>query len=381
MARRLAAGAVRARGLSRRGPASGRPAPARRAGAATRPVAVPAGAAPLAELFAIRPAARTPVYLQMVEAVVAALKDGRLSKGDQLPSINEACALSRLSRGTVVKAYARLEELRLLAPVHGRGYFVRAEKADLRLRTLVVFDTLNAYKEKLFAGLTEGVARRALLDVWFHHFNAGFLKRLLLESAGKYDRYVVMPFPSPEVREGLAALPPGDLLVLDILREVPGKDCSWIVQSFDAELVRALESGLERLRRYRRFVLVFPPDRNDPPEIPGAFTRFGKVHGLETAVVPQLLEGEVEAGTAYLVLWDDHLVNLVRWCGHTGHRLGTDVGLVSYNDTPLKEVVAGGVTVVSTDFYALGRRAAEHLLDPRPVHEVRPTALIVRGSL
>jgi DNA-binding LacI/PurR family transcriptional regulator len=59
------------------------------------------------------------------------------------------------------------------------------------------------------------------------------------------------------------------------------------------------------------------------------------------------------------------------------------VGIVSYNDTPLKRVVAGGISVVSTDFYAQGVRAAEHILapGPRPVHEVRPTELTLRSSL
>ncbi len=341
----------------------------------------PAGRASLARLFDIRPRARTPVYLQMVEAVVAALKSGRLRKGDQLPSINEACELSSLSRGTVVKAYARLEELRLISPVHGRGYFVRAEAVDFKLRTLVIFDNLNAYKEKLFLGLREGVAGRADLDVWFHHFNPQLFRRLLVEGAGKYDRYVVMPFPAPEAKEGLAAVDNEKLLILDVLGGAGDRSRSFIVQNFDEEMIRALESGLDRFRRYRRFVFVFPPELHHQPEMPGAALEFGKRHGLEAAVLPRLREEDVEAGSAYLVIEDDDLVNLVRWCNRTGHRLGRDVGVVSYNETPLKEVVAGGITVISTDFYAQGRRAAEHVLDPGLVHEVRPTRLILRSSL
>jgi DNA-binding transcriptional regulator YhcF (GntR family) len=336
-----------------------------------------------AELFALAGPSGTPRFLQVAEAVQAALKAGRLKKGDRLPSINEACRRSGLARGTVVKAYARLQELRLIAPVHGMGYFVRAEAIDLRLRTLVVFDTLNGYKERLYAGLVDGVAGRADLDVWFHHFNPVLFRRLLLESAGRYDRYVVMPFRCPEAREGLAAIPPDQLLLLDVLGGAGTRQRSWIVQNFDEELVRALATGLERLRRYRKLFLVFPPEKQHQPEIPGAFLRFGRRHGFETAVLGRLNEGDVEAGAAYLVIEDDDLVNLVSWCQRRGHRLGRDVGIVSYNDTPLKRVVAGGISVVSTDFYAQGVRAAEHILapGPRPVHEVRPTELTLRSSL
>lgn len=43
--------------------------------------------------------------------------------------------------------------------------------------------------------------------------------------------------------------------------------------------------------------------------------------------------------------------------------------------------MAGGISVVSIDFYGLGVRAGQHLLDPRPVHEVVPTRLLLRSSL
>jgi DNA-binding transcriptional regulator YhcF (GntR family) len=337
----------------------------------------------VAELFALAGSSRTPRFVQVVEAVVAALKAGRLKKGDRLPSINEACRHSGLARGTVVKAYARLEELRLIDPVHGMGYFVRAEAIDLRLRTLVVFDTLNGYKERLYAGLVDGVAGRAELDVWFHHFKPALFRRILLESAGRYDRYVVMPFRCPEAREGLAAIAPERLLLLDVLGGAATRRRSWIVQNFDVELIRALATGLERLRRYRKFHLVFPPEKRHQPEIPGAFMEFGRRHGVDTSLLARLNEGDVETGAAYLVIEDDDLVNLVSWCQGTGQRLGRDVGIVSYNDTPLKRVVAGGITVVSTDFYAQGIRAAEHLLapGPLPMHETRPTELTLRSSL
>jgi DNA-binding transcriptional regulator YhcF (GntR family) len=323
----------------------------------------------------------TPKYRQLAEGVLASLRAGALRKGDRLPSINQASAQLRLARDTVVKAYDLLQEERVLSAVHGKGYFLRTDAADPRIRTFVVFDTLNAFKEKVFAGLSDTISRRADIDVCFHHFNPSLFRRLLLEARGKYDRYVVMPFPAPEVAEALAALEPDRLLVLDIHACVPSKRTARIVQNFDAQLIQALEAGAPRLRRYRRLVLVFPPDNHDPVEIQDAVVRFGRRAGLETSIVPHLTEQMVQAGAAYLVLDDKDLVSLVKHCNATGHRLGHDVGVLSYNDTPLKEIVAGGISVVSVDFYGLGVRAGQHVLDPRPTHEIVPTRLILRSSL
>jgi len=332
-------------------------------------------------LFALDPRSQAPKYRQIAEAVVAALRNGTLRKGDRLPSINHACRVHDLSRDTVVKAYNLLQEMRYLSAIHGKGFFLRTDVTDPRLRVFVVFDTLNGFKEKVYAGLTDTVSRWVDTDVCFHHFNPGLFKRLLLEARGKYDRYVVMPFPAREVAEALRALQDERLLLLDINACAPNRATPRIVQNFDAQLVAALESGLPKLRRYPRFVLVFPPDNHDPEEIQDAVFRFGRRAGLTTSIAPRLTEQMVHPGTAYLVLDDKDLVSLVKYCNATGQRLGQDVGVLSYNDTPLKEIVAGGISVVSIDFYGLGVRAGQHILDPRPVQETVPTRLILRGSL
>jgi DNA-binding LacI/PurR family transcriptional regulator len=60
---------------------------------------------------------------------------------------------------------------------------------------------------------------------------------------------------------------------------------------------------------------------------------------------------------------------------------GRDFGLISYDETPLKEVLAGGITVISTDFEKMGRLAADCILNER--HEVvaNECRLILRSSL
>jgi DNA-binding LacI/PurR family transcriptional regulator len=43
--------------------------------------------------------------------------------------------------------------------------------------------------------------------------------------------------------------------------------------------------------------------------------------------------------------------------------LGKDLGIVSNNKTPLKGIVASGITIISTDFAQMGKTMAEMILN------------------
>ncbi|MNI94025.1 hypothetical protein D3C73_1520620 [compost metagenome] len=64
-----------------------------------------------------------------------------------------------------------------------------------------------------------------------------------------------------------------------------------------------------------------------------------------------------------------------------GFTLGDDIGLISYNDTDVKEILEGGITVISTDFWAMGNAAAEAILQKKILNERNPTQVIIRKSL
>ena len=61
--------------------------------------------------------------------------------------------------------------------------------------------------------------------------------------------------------------------------------------------------------------------------------------------------------------------------------LGQDIGIISYNDTLLKEIVEGGITTISTDFNEMGKRLAEMILNKEQVKIENPNKLIIRNSI
>jgi GntR family transcriptional regulator len=81
-----------------------------------------------------------PVYLQLFDQVKAAAASGAVQDGEPLPSIRPLAETLRVNRNTVAKAYAELENQRVIETVAGKGCFIRASSSpfrkDVRLRLL-----------------------------------------------------------------------------------------------------------------------------------------------------------------------------------------------------------------------------------------------------
>lgn len=81
-----------------------------------------------------------PVYLQLVDQVKSAAASGAVQPGELLPSIRPLAEELRVNRNTVAKAYAELENQRVIETIAGKGCFVRASgspfKKDIRLKLL-----------------------------------------------------------------------------------------------------------------------------------------------------------------------------------------------------------------------------------------------------
>lgn len=75
---------------------------------------------------------RTPVFEQIVEAVVAQIKDGRLVAGERLPTVRALATELGVAANTAAKAYRHLEEEGHVETRGRNGTFVRAGVSDDR---------------------------------------------------------------------------------------------------------------------------------------------------------------------------------------------------------------------------------------------------------
>ena len=93
------------------------------------------------------------------------------------------------------------------------------------------------------------------------------------------------------------------------------------------------------------------------------------------------MKKKLQKGDVYIVPKDTDLVYLVKKAKEMNFCLGRDIGIISYNDTPLKEVVVNGITTISTDFNAMGKTLTNMVLNNINNKIENPSSLIIRNSL
>ncbi len=75
-------------------------------------------------MFRVDAGSGVPIYRQLVEQVRRDVMMGRLSPGDQLPTLREVVDAVAINPNTVAKAYAELEHEGLVVRRQGMGTFV-----------------------------------------------------------------------------------------------------------------------------------------------------------------------------------------------------------------------------------------------------------------
>lgn len=313
---------------------------------------------------------------QLIHAVNEAINLGILKEGDFLPSVNQLNKESGISRDTIFKAYSILKQRSIISSTPTKGYFV----ASVSYRVFVLLDDFSAFKEQLYKSLRSNLPDNYAVDLLFHHYNPEVFSQLIQNSLGRYSMYVVMNIDNKNMEDVVRKIDPKKLIILDMGND-PRNEVSSLTQDFSQAVYNCLLSGLELIRKYDEFILVFPQNTPHPHETIEAFDLFCNQNQIKHTTLEHIDNREVQPGQAYLVIKDSDLVKIVKDCKKNGYKIGSEVGIISYNDTPMKEIVGSGITVISTDFIRMGRDCANFIVNKERVNEVIPTQLIIRGSL
>lgn len=321
----------------------------------------------------------TPIYKQIVSQVEQAIMNRKLFKNDRLPSVNKVCLENQLSRDTVLLAYEELKKKGVIYAITGKGYYVKTEEFDYEQRYFLLFDELNAFKEDVYHAFVTALEGKAQVDIYFHHFNLGMFRKLVHDAQGNYSKYIIMPSNLEGVESLIGLLPEQEVYILDQMRDSLQQYPS-IYQNFDQAMYEALVLGWDRIQQYSRLVLLFP-GMKEPLGMVRGFERFCADFQFENQILQSFATHQPEKSTVYIIPDDRDLVDVVEKTQQLGWEIGSDVGIISYNDTPLKKVVANGITTISTDFAAMGQRLATLVWEQQRVLEENPSRLILRHSL
>lgn len=331
----------------------------------------------------VDPSINQPKYQQLIDAITTRIEGGALTLGQQLPSINELAEQQGVAKVTVAKAYEALRQRGIVRAHHGKGFYVATTDVKTPLNVLVLFDTLNAYKETLYDALKAALPIDATLNVFFHHYNRSLFESLIRNNLGQYNAYVIMPHFNEDVSEVVNLIPADKLLLIDqTIVTLPG-DYAAVYQDFEQDIYQALKQVQDRLVTYTKLTLVLAKDHFQymPNSLLAGFERFMQDTGMLYTIVDNYNNELVQPGEAFLLFAERDLIALIKRVNQLGLILGKDVGLITYDDTPVKEILAGGITVISTDFARMGQTAGELLTTRTRAKIANPAGLIKRQSL
>lgn len=171
------------------------------------------------------------------------------------------------------------------------------------------------------------------------------------------------------------------LILLDKL--VPGVDGKYgaVYENFEKDIYQALEQALPQLEKYETLKIIFPEQTYHPREILKGFYQFCSEYAFSYKVVPEIEREPISEGEAYINLMENDLVILIERIISQKLKVGKDVGVISYNETPLKKIILDGITTISSDFQMMGEKTAQQIMERSGEHVEIPFYLTLRPSL
>ena len=320
-----------------------------------------------------------PIYKQIISSIEKSIEEKRINLNDKLPSINKVCLEYSLSRDTVLLGYEELKKRGIIYAIPGKGYYVKSTGVSIRNKIFLLFDEINVFKEDLYNSFLKSLGENVQVDIYFHHFNSNVFRKLIEENNGNYTKYVIMPTNLKNTNSTLNTLPVKDVYILDQTNSELN-NFSYVVQNFVKDMYFGLLEGKSRLDKYNKIILIFPGFR-EPVEMKIGFENFCKDYNFQYEIISEFHNYEINKGDVYIIPNDRDMVKVIEQSKANKLIIGTDIGIISYNETPLKKVVENGITTISTDFEDMGKIMAQMILDNKYEQIENKCHLILRHSL
>lgn len=321
-----------------------------------------------------------PKYRQIIDAVAAKIKKGELKKGDRIPSLNMLCRQYKLSQDTVMTAYNEMKAKGIITAQVGKGYYIQNTQVDVGHKVLLLFDKLTAYKEDLYDAFKTSLQGQGTEQIFFHHNNLKLFQTILESANGEFSEYVIMPMPGKEAATIISELPKRKVYILDQGREEYRTKYPCVCQDFERDIYRMLRQHSDELDRYKRIVLAVKNQRTTLREIATGFKDFCLRKSAYHAISTDIRAEQIQAGDLFIVVDDKDLEYLVRYAMDHHLKLGTELGIISYNESSIKGIVSTGITTISTDFAQMGKSMAEMILNNKREKTDNPFVINRRSS-
>jgi DNA-binding transcriptional regulator YhcF (GntR family) len=335
---------------------------------------------------------RKPKYIQIVDSITQNITQGNLSMDDKMPSINMLSEEFYLSRDTVEKAYKILKERKIITPVRGKGFYIARTNLNSKINILFLVNKLSSYKLQIYNAFNRSIGANSHTDLQTYHCDETLFLNLLEKNEGAYDYYVIMShfkgdtfkhISAPDkVLQAINKIPKGKLIMLDNLNnKIDGKIVE-VYQDYENDIYESLIEGYKKIVKYKKLMLVYPTKSvyPYPKRIVHGFRKFCIEKSLNFEVIDEIFDDMIlKNGDLFITIAEDDLVNLINQIRDNEFTIGEDIGVLSYNDTPLKDLL--GISVISTDFSTMGETTAQMILNKEKGSVKNPFNFIDRESM
>lgn len=225
----------------------------------------------------------------------------------------------------------------------------------------MILNKMSSYKKEVYEAFIEELGDKAHVHLEIHHYNPKIFREIIHDNQGKYHYYAIMPHfysgtDEQEYLEVLKDISPNELVILDKKINLEGKFIS-VFQDFEMDIFDSMDKNAELFSKYLGITVVFPENDHLPLEIASGIKKFCECYSKHFDVVSDVGKMELSAGQCFISLTEIDLAVLIKKLRATNLSAGRDIGIVSFNETVFKELLE--ITVVSTDFSAMGRSAAK----------------------
>lgn len=326
----------------------------------------------------------TPKYQQLANSIIKAIEDGKLQVDDVLPSINELSFQFEICRDTAEKGYKFLKNQGIIGSVPGKGYFIKNIDVNRTTKIFLMFNKLSPHKKIVYDSFVSTLGDTATIDFYIYNNDLALFKKLLQNSKNDYHYYVILPhFIEGEetAHKIINTIPKEKLILLD--KVIPGVTGNFgaVYENFENDIYTSLEQALPHLEKYHTIKIIFPENSYYPEEIIKGFTSFCQEYTFNFKVVHDIQKEAINKKEVFINLMDNDLVVLIERIIEAKLKVGKDVGVISYNETPLKKIILDGITTISTDFEAMGIETARIIQENTLRHVKIPFSLNLRASL
>jgi DNA-binding transcriptional regulator YhcF (GntR family) len=346
----------------------------------------------MVDLIELDPSSAAPKYLQIIDAIIYNITIGNIKIGDRIPSINKLSQEKYLSRDTVERAYSVLKKKKILISVHGKGTYIAETDSISKPKILFLVNKLSPYKIRVYNSFLKEIGDSSMVDIHSYHCDETLFLELMQKYEKSYDYFIIIPHfrnnnlayvnTTEKVTKVINKIPKENLILLDNSDHNIEGDFNEVCQDYKNDIILALDKGSETISKYNKLTIVYPRTSfyPYPKSILVGFKKYCVQNNLKFEIIEEVTPQTLIASkNLFITLEDNDLVKVVNKIKSSKYELGKDIGVISYNDSPLKQLL--GITVITTNFEMMGEQAANLILQKKKEKVKIPISFIERTSL